>query len=460
MFSSSTMRRCREFIAKMCDATTGIPTKNGLPILGTSLSIIASGSAPKLHKYIHRRHEESGPVFRENMGTHSAVFVSDPEIMRLIFSVDGKHPRHFVPRPWSLFNEIHHSKRGLFFMDGEEWLAHRKPLNKHFLKKDVINRLNDVHTVVVDDLIGRLKKYEGGEIENLNFELYRHSLSFVIGSLLGSSYIETRKEYFDKLSELTEIFISIFETTSKLMVTPVDLVQKLGLPPWKKFEKAVMDSLESSRGIVKRMIVQQSPNGLLDKIMEEISNFDQIVAIVVDLLIAAGDTTAIANQWAIYLMAKNRIYQKKLLENPELIRGVFRETLRLYPSAIFVTRYMPEDVTLKDYTLKKNDLVTLSLYTSGRNGEVFPDPETFLPERWLRSNEKQNINQANSFLPFAMGVRSCIGAKLAQAHITMTIQEVTKAFDLTLKEEVEMILKLVPVPHKPVRIQISSRKNS
>ncbi|CAB0016415.1 unnamed protein product [Nesidiocoris tenuis] len=60
---------------------------------------------------------EFGHVFRENMGSVSAVFVSNPSIIRKIFLVEGKYPRHFVPKAWTLYNELHNCKRGLFFIE-------------------------------------------------------------------------------------------------------------------------------------------------------------------------------------------------------------------------------------------------------------------------------------------------------------------------------------------------------
>ena len=45
-----------------------------------------------------------------------------------------------------------------------------------------------------------------------------------------------------------------------------------------------------------------------------------------------------------------------------------------------------------------------------RNPDIFPDPLTFRPERWL---EKGSSELANYLVPFSKGPRVCLGIKYA-----------------------------------------------
>lgn len=68
----------------------------------------------------------------------------------------------------------------------------------------------------------------------------------------------------------------------------------------------------------------------------------------------------------------------------------------------------------------------MSLYTSGRSNEYFPDALKFSPVRWLReSGNYQGVTEASASLPFAMGARSCIGRKVAEAELTLTLAHVS-----------------------------------
>lgn len=93
-----------------------MPSPRGLPVIGTMLDLITAGGAPRLHEYVDARHRQLGPVYRESIGPVSGVFVSDPNEMRRVFSLEGKYPKHLQPDPWILYNKMYGCKRGLFFM--------------------------------------------------------------------------------------------------------------------------------------------------------------------------------------------------------------------------------------------------------------------------------------------------------------------------------------------------------
>ena len=71
--------------------------------------------------------------------------------------------------------------------------------------------------------------------------------------------------------------------------------------------------------------------------------------------------TAYTTQWMLYLLARNRKLQEEICEevmsaaNSEhivqlpVLRGMLRETLRLYPVAPFLTRYLPQDSLIGGY---------------------------------------------------------------------------------------------------------------
>ena len=71
----------------------------------------------------------------------------------------------------------------------------------------------------------------------------------------------------------------------------------------------------------------------------------------------------------------------------------------------------------------------LSLYSSGRDEKNFPDPNSFLPSRWYRDAESGNYKGVHSpyaSLPFSMGARSCIGRRIAEVQIILTVAKVKK----------------------------------
>ncbi|GJQ86598.1 CYP315A1 [Trypoxylus dichotomus] len=445
-----------------------IPAPKGLPLIGTTLSLLASGSTPKLHEYVEKRHKELGPIFRDKIGPISAIFVSNPDYIRAVFNNEGKYPAHILPEPWMVYNRIHGCSRGLFFMDGEEWLVTRKKMNKLLLKGD-FQWLENCSKVATEDLIEDIRKHHLDKAHLLNLEelLYKWSLDVMVSIMVGAQkFRETKQLHKSELERLAKTVHLIFNTTSKLQLLSANLAYNLGLPRWKTFENSVDVALSTAKTLVNK-ILNENPeeNGLLAKMLQENFERDLITRIVTDLVLAAGDTTAYSMEWILYLISKHPKIQTQLYNdlqtnpNTPLPKNIVRESLRLYPVAPFLTRFPPEDVDIDGYRIPKNTLVILSIFTSGRDPKYFENPAEFQPDRWLRDQSANHKQMIQATVPFAIGARSCIGRKIAEIQLQMALSELVRKYSISLENEenIEMVLKMVAVPSKPVKLKFDPR---
>ncbi|KAK9712994.1 Cytochrome P450 [Popillia japonica] len=454
-----------QFPRKSVSKTKEIPSPKGLPVIGTTLSLIAAGSAPKLHQYIDGRHKELGPIFRDKIGPVSAIFVSDPDYMRAVFNNEGKHPIHVLPEPWMVYNKIHGCTRGLFFMNGEEWLETRKKMNKFLLKGD-LKWLEDSVKIATEDLVEKIKNISHGGasyIPNLEPILYRWSLDVMVSILVGAkNFGQVKKLHQSDLEHLAKTVHLIFHTTSELQLIPANLAYHLRLSRWKMFENSVTTALTTANNFVSRILNETiDENSLISKMLRENLQEDLIIRIITDLVLAAGDTTAYSMEWILYLMSKHPKIQTQLYNelqsnpNTPLTKNIVRESLRLYPVAPFLTRFLPEDTNIDGYEIPKNTLVILSIYTSGRDPKYFENPAEFQPDRWVRDHGGNFKQMIQATMPFAIGARSCIGRKIAEIQLQMALNEIIRKFSVVSKneEDVEMILKMVAVPSKLVKLE-------
>lgn len=434
-----------------------VPQARGLPLVGTTLALLAAGSAPKLHLYIDKRHRQLGPVFRDKIGPISAIFVSDPEEMRSVFAQEGRHPAHMLPEAWVLYNRAFGRSRGLFFMDGEEWLHFRKIMNKLLLRGDP-RAVEEACITASEQLVERVRAL-GPRIDDLEKELYRWSLNVITAVLMGAkNYDASRGRLEEVLGRLAGTVSSVFESSVKLQLMPAVVAAKLRLPAWRRFASSVSEALSASTLLVTTLLELPASDGILQRMVEEKLQREEIVKLVADLIIAAGDTTAYTMEWLLYLVAKNRRVQQELRlvlkeePAPALLKNCVRETLRLYPVAPFITRYLPADSTISGYHIPKGSLVIMSLYTMSRDGRYFENPEVFKPDRWLRSGYGSVAAMQQASLPFAMGARSCIGRRIAEAQLQLALAGLVRAFDVELVggREPEMVLRMVAVPSEPV----------
>merc|ERR1711911_230679 len=146
----------------------------------------------------------------------------------------------------------------------------------------------------------------------------------------------------------------------------------------------------------------------------------------VDLSMFAGhDTTASAMTWFLYCIAKHPKEQQIVVDELDHIfdesdrpcttqditemkylECCFKETLRLYPSVPAVMRTLTQEVQVGDFLIPAGVSVALMIYGMHRNPHIYPDPDSFKPERFLSDSVDRH---PYSFVPFSAGPRNCIG---------------------------------------------------
>ena len=71
---------------------------------------------------------------------------------------------------------------------------------------------------------------------------------------------------------------------------------------------------------------------------------------------------------------------------------------RLWPNGTEVSRYNEEDVVLSGYHIPPGTHIDLNPSVHFRDPELFPDPHTHNPDRWLRGGQAQESVATNNIL--------------------------------------------------------------
>ena len=149
---------------------------------------------------------------------------------------------------------------------------------------------------------------------------------------------------------------------------------------------------------------------------------------VMTLLIAGHETTANALSWLWYLLDRHPDEQERLRAElvaatggrsptvddlPQLprMKAVIQETFRLYPPVWMFDRRALGPDDLAGTKVARGDLVIFCPYAIHRLPDLWPDPETFRPERFEAGREEHK--QRFAYLPFSAGPRTCIGNSFA-----------------------------------------------
>jgi cytochrome P450 len=184
----------------------------------------------------------------------------------------------------------------------------------------------------------------------------------------------------------------------------------------------------------------------------EIALSDEALLAQVRMLAWAGfETTAYTCAVALALLAQHPQIQEMLYRESKpyvdrgisdvtdlggkLLEAVIKEAQRLGPIPVFMCRGVTQTLTYEDewqggtlrYLIPAGSKILLCPRSAHRLPAVFPDPNRFDPERWLRNPSPP----ADSWIGFGGGPRVCIGAGFAQTEIKLIMMNLIHRFRLT-----------------------------
>jgi cytochrome P450 len=148
------------------------------------------------------------------------------------------------------------------------------------------------------------------------------------------------------------------------------------------------------------------------------------------LLVAGHETTATSLSWAVERLVRHpekleRLRAEVAEGREEYLTATIQETLRLRPVISIVLRKLTEPVEIGGYELPAGVSVAPCVYLAHRNPEVYPEPDRFLPERFL-----DNPPGTYTWIPFGGGVRRCLGASFAQFEMAVVLKELVRRHEI------------------------------
>lgn len=124
-------------------------------------------------------------------------------------------------------------------------------------------------------------------------------------------------------------------------------------------------------------------------------------------------------QNGIRILADRPADRARFVADPATRPGMIAEVLRYDAPEQLVTRYVTEDIDVDGHTLPAGTVAVLVVGSANRDGDTFPDPDTWVPDR---------PDVAKQHLAFSGGQHGCAGQVLARAQGDITINELYRRF--------------------------------
>jgi len=301
---------------------------------------------------------------------------------------------------------------------------------------------------VMTSCAGRVRdRWRDGSTVDVADEMMRLTLDVVARTLFSADVESEAPEIGEALTTVLKMF--------RLLLLPfAEYLEKLPLPPVRRFEKArarldatiyglIEERRKSGRDsgdLLSMLLLAQDEEGDGGSMTDK-----QIRDEAMTLFLAGHETTANALTWTWYLLSENPDCERKLHQELQSVLAgrepavsdlpalkytemVFTEAMRLYPPAWTIGRMAKEDCELPGFKIASGSICLASPYVMHRDPRWFPDPERFDPERW--TPEAREARPKFSYFPFGGGARVCIGERFAWMEGVLVLATIAQKWSL------------------------------
>lgn len=401
-------------------------------------------------------YERFGPVFTLRLFHANAVFALGPEANHYI---TVSHASNFEWRNSYFRDLIGFAGDGLLTTDGEFHRASRRIMLPAFHHDTIMASL----TTMIEETTAALDAYMvPGEQIDLYAFTRRLALRIAMKALFGLDPDGPAARAIDA-AELFEQTLSFYSRDYSLRML------RGPFTPWAQQQRATKMLNRLIYAEISRRRADGNHGDDVLSLLIGATDQDgrpalsdlQIRDEVMTLLFAGHDTTTSTVAFMFYELAKHpevvaglRAEQARELAGsqptPEQLTGtglpylesVLDETLRKYPPAWIGPRRAVESFELHGHTVPARAFVNYCSWASHHLPEVFPEPDSFWPERFTA--EAKAALPKGAYIPFGGGSRTCIGMRFGQLEIRTIATLMLDRFALDLTPGFQLKIRQMP----------------
>ncbi|KAI4335779.1 hypothetical protein L6164_014389 [Bauhinia variegata] len=403
---------------------------------------------PRVLSFYHHWKKIYGTTFLIWFGPTVRLTVSDPDLIREIFTSKSElYEKNEAP---PLVKQLEGD--GLLSLKGEKWALHRKIISPTFHMEN-LKLLMPAMATSVEDMLEKwwaMSENESGEVEIEVSEWFQRLTEDIITrTAFGSSYEDGK---------------AIFRLQAQQMLLAADAFQKVFIPGYRffptrrninswKLDKEIKKSLvklidrrkENCSGNVNEEkdllgLMIQASNVTVQDIVEECKSF----------FFAGKQTTSNLLTWTTILLAMHPRWQVQARQELLALCGsrdvptkdnvvklktltmIINESLRLYPPTIATIRRAKVDVELGAYKIPRGTELLIPILAVHHDQALWGnDANEFNPGRFSEGVAR-SANHPVAFIPFGLGVRTCIGQNLAVLQTKLALAIILQRFTFRL----------------------------
>jgi cytochrome P450 len=378
------------------------------------------------------------------IGRRRVFIVNDPEMIKRVFIEDLAHyPKSdiMISALAPLLGE------GILISNDQTWAHDRAMLDPAFALMRV-EQLFPMMRGAVDDFLLRLSGLSENAVIDLEAELSRVTADIMFRALFSqpidgedASQVFSAFTQFQRNAPQFNLAVILKSDPDRPAIMPPEMLQHA----------------QTLRGLMAKLLaarIKSNEQGqtFTDFAQSVIDARDQqgrpfskerIIDQLAVFFLAGHETTASALAWTFFMLSQagsvlarlraevgqvlaGRPFEFSDHRHLPFVRNVFRESLRLYPPAAFLTRRALKDDQLGRYQVPKDSFIVVSPWLVHRHAKHWQRPNAFDPDRFA---DDQPTPRMGTYIPFGLGPRVCTGAMIAQLEATMILAQTLRRFD-------------------------------
>lgn len=432
------------------------------PIIG---NIFQLGRNP--HQSLTKLSKTYGPLMYLKLGSINTMVVSSPEIAKEVLQ---KHDQAFSSRIiTAAARALDHHKASVACLPAEsKWRSYRKICKEQMFSLERLEASQGLRRDKLQKLLDYVQECRSsGQVVDIAEVAFVTSLNLISNTLFSVDFAHFNSDASQELKEIVGNVMKILGTPNLGDFLPVlKWIDPQGAKRNAEiyFGKllAIFDDIINGR-LLSRGTQIGSPlkhdvlEALLDLSQRNDSglSINDIKHLLLDLFVAGTDTTASTVHWAMTELLRN---PEKLLkakhelssivgENEQVeesdisklpyLQAVIKETFRYHPPGPFLSHKAEHVVEINGYMIPKNSQILVNLWATGRDSNVWINPDSFEPERFLDSSIDVRSGQNFELIPFGAGRRICPGLPLAYRMVHLMVASLIYNFDWKLEPGME-----------------------
>ncbi|KAL2943910.1 Cytochrome P450 71A25 [Bienertia sinuspersici] len=423
------------------------PNPPKLPIIGNLHQL---GRFP--HRSLRSLSQKYGEYMFLYLGNKPTLVVSSATAAEHIMK---KHDVTFANRPkLRSSSKILYDCNDISFNSyNEKWRQLKSICMTKLLNNKSVQTSQPIRQEEVSCLIETIKSYDGAVI-NMSKIFTMLFKDIICRTALGSKYNgEDDADFYPLFKEIMKVFGEVcFEAR-------VENVRR-------RFDKFIEEVIQDHQSRVNATQVcidhknEVNVKDFVDVLLEiqqencEQLSTENIKAIVLDIFIAATETTATTLEWAMTELIRHPRIMMKVqkevrsivknntkvteddLENLKYLKAVIKETLRLHPPGpLLIFRESSENVKIENYDISAGTQVIVNALAIQLDSKYWQDPDDFIPERFLNNSSSMDFRGRHfQFIPFGAGRRGCPGIAYGIVNAELVLASLVYEFNWKLPD--------------------------